>query len=171
MLGPGASRRQIARVLNSAYADGLLSEETFAQRLDQVFGDRLIDPWRLIGDLRLRSAPRRWRVRLRDAANAAAGTLRLSRSESVEEHVVLLALDWNGSQSELLLGRSRECHIVLESGAVSRRHARLLFRDGHWVLCDLDSTNGTTVNGVGVGRCRLRPGDRVVFADTLVRVD
>jgi FHA domain len=155
----------------AAYADGLLSEETFARRLDQVFGDRLIDPWRLIGDLSLRSAPRRWRVKLRDAVTAAAATLRFSRPETVEEHVVLLALDWNGSQSELLLGRSRDCDVVLESSAVSRRHARLLFRDGQWVLCDLGSKNGTTVNGVGVGRCRLRPGDRVMFADTLVRVD
>jgi hypothetical protein len=30
---------------------------------------------------------------------------------------VLLALDWNGSHSELLLGRSRDCDVVLESGA------------------------------------------------------
>lgn len=171
MLGPGASRTRIARVLNSAYADGLLSDETFAHRLDQVFGERLIDPLRLIGDLGLRSAPRRWRVKLRDAAAAAAGTFRLARSETVEEHITLLALDWNGGQSELLLGRSRDCDVVLESGAVSRRHARLLFRDGHWVVCDLGSKNGTTVNGAGVGRCRLRPGDRVMFGDTLVRID
>jgi hypothetical protein len=170
MVGPGASRRQIARVLNSAYADGLLSEETFASRLDQVFGDRLIDPPRLIGDLSLRTAPRRWGSKLRDAAAAAAGTLRRSPSETLED-AVLLALDWNGGQSELLLGRSRECDVVLESGAVSRRHARLLFRDGQWVMCDLGSKNGTMVNGVRVGRCRLHPGDRVMFADSLVRVD
>ena len=58
MLGPGASRRHIARGLNTAYADGLLSEETFAHRLDRVFADRLIDPRALIGDLNLRTAPR-----------------------------------------------------------------------------------------------------------------
>ena len=40
MLGHGASRRRIARVLNTAYADGLLSEETFARRLDQTLSER-----------------------------------------------------------------------------------------------------------------------------------
>jgi FHA domain len=171
MLGPGASRRQIARVLNSAYADGLLSEETFAHRLDQAFGERLIDPWRLIGDLGIASAPRRWRAKLRDAATAPARMFKLARSEMGEEHVVLLALEWNGGQSELVIVRSRDCDVVLESDVVSRRHARLVFRDGHWVMCDLGSKNGTTVNGAGVGRCRLRPGDRVMFGDTLVRID
>lgn len=68
MLGPGASRRQIARVLNTAYADGLLSEETFAHRLDQVLGERLIDPLRLIGDLSPRSAQRQWHAKLRRVA-------------------------------------------------------------------------------------------------------
>jgi hypothetical protein len=171
MLGPGASRRHIARVLNTAYADGLLSAETFAHRLDQVFGERLIDPLALIGDLNLRSAPGRWHMRLRGAAAAAIGTLRLARPESVEAPAALLALDWNGGQDELVLGRLSDCDVVLASDAVSRRHARLFFRDGNWVIRDLGSTNGTRVNGVRVGRCRLRPGDEVVLGDTLVRVD
>lgn len=170
MFGPGASRRRIARVLNTAYADGLLSEETFAHRLDQALGERLIDPLGLIGDLSLRSTPPRWRAKLREAAAATAGTLRLAGSERAEGEI-LLALDWNGGHGELLIGRSRECDVVLGSGAVSRRHARLLFRDGHWVLCDLGSTNGTMVNGVRIGRCRLHAGDRVIFGDTSVKVD
>ena len=171
MLGPGASRKQIARVLNTAYADGLLSDETFAHRLDQVLSGRLIDPLRLVGDLNPRGAHRRWRTKLREVAAATGATLRPTRSHGLEDHAVLLALDWNGGQSELLLGRSRDCDVVLASDAVSRRHARLVFRDGHWLVCDLGSTNGTTVNGARVGRCRLRPGDRVMFADTPVRID
>ena len=43
-------------------------------------------------------------------------------------------------------------------------HGRLLFRDGHWVICDLGSTNGTMVDGVRIGRCRLHAGDRVISA-------
>ena len=171
MHDPGASRRQIARVLNAAYADGLLSEETFVRRLDRLFGDRLIDPLRLIGDLNLRSVPSRWRHRLRGVAAATVGTLRLTRSDLLEQKAVLLALDWSGCQSELLLGRHSDCDIVLASMSVSRRHASLIFRDGNWVICDLDSTNGTMVNGVRVGRCRLRPGDRVMLGDTAVEID
>lgn len=171
MLGPGASRRQIARMLNTAYADGLLSEETFAHRLDQVLSGRLIDPWRLVGDLKPRTAHRRWRAKLREVAAATGATLKPTRSHQPGDEAVLLALDWNGGQSELLLGRSRDCDVVLASDRVSRRHARLFFRDGHWVICDLGSTNGTTVNGARVGRCRLRPGDRVMFGDTAVKID
>ena len=171
MLGPGASRRHIAGVLNTAYADGLLSEETFAHRLDQVFGERLIDPVALIGDLNLRSAPSRWRLTLRGVAAAALGTLRRARSGPAHAPAVLLALDWNGGQSEVLLGRLDDCDVVLGSGAVSRKHARLFFRDGNWVIRDLGSTNGTRVNGVAVGRSRLQPGDEVVLGDTLVRID
>jgi FHA domain len=170
MLGHGASRRRIARVLNMAYADGLLSEETFARRLDQTLSERLIDPRRLIGDLSLRSTRRLWRTRLSEAAGATAGTLRLSRSPQAADDV-LLALDWAGAGDELVIGRSRDCDVVFVSEAVSRRHARLLFRDGHWVIRDLASTNGTMVNGVRVGRCRLDPGDRVTFGDTSVIVD
>jgi hypothetical protein len=171
MLGPGASRRQIAKVLNTAYADGLLSEETFAHRLDRVFADRLIDPRALIGDLSLRSSPGRWHERLRGAVSAALGTVRLTGSERAEPPAALLALDWNGGKSELVLGRGRDCDVVLSSGAVSRRHAKLLFRDGSWVIRDLGSTNGTRVNGVRVGRCRLRPGDRLALGDALLRID
>ena len=171
MLGPGASRRHIARVLSTAYADGLLSEETFARRLDRVLADRLIDPRALIGDLSLRTAPSRWHGRLRGAAASALGTVRLTGSEPVEPPAVLLALDWNGGKSELFLGRRRDCDVVLSSGAVSRRHAQLFFRDGNWVIRDLGSTNGTRVNGIRVGRCRLRPGDRVALGDTLLRID
>lgn len=158
-------------MLNTAYADGLLSEQTFAHRLDRVFADRLIDPRVLIGDLNLRTAPSRWHERLRGAAAAALGTVRLTGSEPLEPPAVLLALDWDGGKSDLVLGRSRGCDVVLSSEAVSRRHAQLFFRDGNWVIRDLGSTNGTRVNGVRVGRCRLRPGDRVALGDALLRID
>ena len=55
--------------------------------------------------------------------------------------------------------------------SVSRRHARLSFRDGHWVLRDLDSTNGTRVNGQRVIRCRLEPGDRLRLGSAELLVD
>ena len=158
-------------MLNTAYADGLLSEETFAHRLDRVFADRLIDPRAVIGDLSIRTAPSRWHERLRGAAAAALGTVRLTGSKPLEPPAVLLALDWNGGKSELVLGRSPACDVVLSSVAVSRRHAQLFFRDGNWLIRDLGSTNCTTVNGARLGRCRLRPGDRVALGDALLRVD
>ena len=46
-----------------------------------------------------------------------------------------------------------------------------VFRDGRWILQDLASTNGTTVNGLRVGRCELRPGDRVQLGNHQLLVD
>jgi pSer/pThr/pTyr-binding forkhead associated (FHA) protein len=84
---------------------------------------------------------------------------------------VLLALDWTGGRDELVIGRNPVCDIVLPGPAVSRRHARLTFADGNWILQDLDSTNGTVVNGALVGRCKLEPGDRVIIGDEQQIVD
>ena len=44
-------RQRLARILNTAYAEGLLSERTLAHRLDALFAGELIDPARLVGDL------------------------------------------------------------------------------------------------------------------------
>ena len=84
---------------------------------------------------------------------------------------VLLALDWTGGREELVIGRHSSCDVVVADETVSRRHARLTFRDGGWIVQDLDSTNGTRLNGQYVGRCRLRPGDQLALGHQRLRVD
>jgi FHA domain len=165
---PGQSRQQLARALNAAYADGLLSEHTLLRRLDLLFGSRLIDPGQLVGDLTVRARRPLPPTRLVRAARTRLYQL-LSRQGRPP---MLLALDWSGgAETELYVGRSWRCDVQLHSGRVSRHHARLVFRDGTWVVQDLESLNGTAVNGKRVGRCRLEPGDDIAFADEHVRVD
>jgi hypothetical protein len=66
-----------------------------------------------------------------------------------------------------VIGRSRECDIVLEDSGVSRRHAELRPRGSAWTIEDLGSTNGVRVNGLAVnGVHRLRSGDRVEMGST-----
>jgi hypothetical protein len=65
-----------------------------------------------------------------------------------------------------VLGRSRECEIVLDDPNVSRRHAEVVLDGGSWWLLDLGSTNGVKVNGTRVERAELRPGDRVTLGIT-----
>jgi pSer/pThr/pTyr-binding forkhead associated (FHA) protein len=170
VLASGASRKRIARTLNAAYADGLLSHETFTHRLDQLLRGRLIDPSRLVGDLSFRRAVS-WRTRLRGAVAMLKQSFVLSRPLEVVRDEILLALDWTGATAELLVGRHHGCDVVLDEPTVSRMHARLLFRDGSWVVQDLESTNGTIVNGAQVGRCSLRPGDRILLGNALLRID
>jgi FHA domain len=170
MLRAGESRRRMARTLNVAHGDGLLSDNTLAYRLDALLGSRLIEPAGLVGDLTLRS-PRR------SLADGLRRTLRSVRELTGPDRAIpslpptLLALDWTGAQNDLLLGRYHACDVVLRHMSVSRRHARLTFRDGNWVLRDLESTNGTLVNGEAVIRCRLLPGDVLTLGDESVVVD
>ncbi len=168
MLRPGEARRRMERTLNAAYGDGLLSQHTLLQRLDLLFGAELVDPAGLVGDLTLRP-PRRPLAQARD--RAMASLRRAFADPAGANPPPLLALDWTGAREELLVGRHAACDVVLEHQSVSRRHARLSFRDGHWVLRDLDSTNGTRVNGRRVIRCRLEPGDRLRLGSSELLVD
>jgi Inner membrane component of T3SS, cytoplasmic domain len=170
VLAPGACRRRIARTLTAAYGEGLLSEDTFQRRLDQTLGAGPIDPQPLVGDLNLRAAGAGIRARFQEALGHARLHLRGVRTGD-EEPVALLGLDWTGAARELVLGRDPRCDVVLGDLGVSRRHAHLRFRDGSWVLQDLESTNGTTVNGTPVGRCELRPGDCLVLGSTQLWID
>jgi hypothetical protein len=150
--------------LNAAYAGGLLSDETFERRVDHVLKARVIDPFQIVGDLNLRGS-----VRGPVLSGLRAAASRIGAGKGAE--APLLALDWSGAHQELLLGRHQRCDLVFSNLNVSRRHARLVFRDGTWILQDLGSKNGTFVNGVRVQRCELRPGDRLALGDEALWVD
>lgn len=65
-----------------------------------------------------------------------------------------------------MLGRSSEA-LPLGDQAISRRHAELTPDRGEWYLRDLDSQNGTLVNGKPIeGRIRLRTGDIITVGQT-----
>lgn len=171
VLGPGARRHRLARTLNAAYAEGLLSDRTLAQRLDVLFAGELVDPAWLVGDLTRRAPRRSVSVRVRHRVASLRTQLGIGAGAGSEEPGILLALDWTGGCEELVIGRHPSCDVVLGDDTVSRRHALLTFRDGGWILRDLDSTNGTRLNGEYVGRCRLRPGDQLGLGRQLLRVD
>jgi hypothetical protein len=173
MLKPGSSRERLAGTLKAAFAEGLLSEQTLSHRLGMLFGPRLIEPGPVIGDLALRA--RRRPAGLASLASALQVIRReleaLVSRERPEPAPLVLALDWSGGQDELLIGRGSACDIALRNLTVSRRHARLIFRDGTWIVNDLASKNGIAVNGAQVGRCQLRPGDRLALGLQLLEID
>jgi pSer/pThr/pTyr-binding forkhead associated (FHA) protein len=61
----------------------------------------------------------------------------------------------------VVIGRSRSCDLCLRSPDASRRHAEIALTASGWEVRDLDSTNGTFVNGERVTQHLLRPGDRI----------
>jgi len=88
-----------------------------------------------------------------------------------KEDLPVLALDWTGTVSPILIGRSPDCDLLLLNRTVSHQHAELFWRDGRWHLVDLGSTNGTYVNGEPVQEAEIRRGDVVALGTERVRVD
>ena len=170
MAALGRSRQRLAGVLNAAFAEGLLSEQTHSYRLGLLFGPRIIDQQRLVGDLTLRRGRSGTLGGVRDAWAALAESARtLTRRGGPSAVALLLALDWAESD-RLLVGRHPACDIVLSDPSVSRRHAQLTFR-GVWVIQDLASTNGTAINGAQVGRAALHAGDVLTLGSQPVQID
>lgn len=64
-------------------------------------------------------------------------------------------------EGEVIIGRSSACRLRLPSKNVSRKHARIFFRNDEYYIEDLGSTNGTYVNGIRVVKCALRKNDLI----------
>jgi hypothetical protein len=168
----GRSRQHLAGVLNSAFAEGLLSEQTHSYRLGLLFGPRLIDPQRLVGDLTLRRGHSQPLAALaRHAWGVLAASGRAIAGFGGSSMVPLLLVLDRAESDRLLVGRHPTCDVVVANPSVSRRHAQLTFRDGVWVLQDLASTNGTSVNGERVGRSTLRAGDVISLGNQAIQID
>lgn len=62
---------------------------------------------------------------------------------------------------KFLIGRGDDCHLRPKSDAISRRHCVITVRGGEVYVRDLNSRNGTKVNGTAVttDKCFLKPGD------------
>jgi len=68
-----------------------------------------------------------------------------------------------------VLGRHPDCDIVLDSGAVSRQHARIQRVDGKFYIEDMQSRNGTYVNGRQIReRYPLSDQDRITLCDVVM---
>ena len=65
------------------------------------------------------------------------------------------------SAESALIGRGRECLVQLEHETVSKKHAEILKQGQNFVIRDLESYNGTYVNGRWVTETKLRYKDRI----------
>lgn len=81
-----------------------------------------------------------------------------------EEYVNILLY-----REETRIGKEgRQADVCIDRDVISRVHAKILRREEEYFLMDLDSTNGTYINGKrlgGDGMEKLQQGDRVSFAD------
>jgi hypothetical protein len=102
------------------------------------------------------------------AAPVRTATLTLAEAAPVDGPVGrVLPID-----RPLTIGRRAECEVVLQDDAVSGRHARISWDTDNWQVEDLESTNGTFLNGQRVTRpTRLKSGDALRVGNATWRVE
>lgn len=87
----------------------------------------------------------------------------LSKNGIAEEQLLERQLQ----DEEVVLGRDSSNQVVIDSklyGMVSRRHAVIRRKNSSWIICDLNSANGTYLNGKKLQGCeRLKEGDRITL--------
>ena len=72
-------------------------------------------------------------------------------------------------EGPFVLGRQRGSDLVVRDSRASRRHAELTrLEDGRWRLRDLDSANGTFVDGMKVESAELQGGEDVLIGDVVI---
>ncbi len=90
-----------------------------------------------------------------------------NKSAPMPENAFLIL---NGSEiyplrlSVVNIGRRLENNLVIDDPRVSRNHALLRANNGRYMLCDLNSTGGTYINGLRITQQALRPGDVISLA-------
>jgi hypothetical protein len=92
---------------------------------------------------------------------AVVGTARLTDLNAGRSYAL--------TDTSLVLGRDTSCDITVDDANISRRHVRLT-QDalGSWKITDLDSTNGTRLNGSPVTSALLRDGDQIALGVTIL---
>src|SRR4051812_37011054 len=89
----------------------------------------------------------------------------------------LIAVPIPLEREEVILGRALETDVRINDTQVSRQHAKIIALHDHernvtdYVLNDLDSRNGTFLNGRRVRRERLDNGDKITIGETILRFD
>jgi Protein of unknown function (DUF3662)/FHA domain len=103
---------------------------------------------------------------LRSAKPRAPQGAIVAREGSVRREVTLTA-------DPITVGRDPKNDIVLDDRRVSRRHAEVRLRLGRYTLYDLQSTNGTFVNGRRIAEMVLSDDDRITIggAELVVRLE
>ena len=95
------------------------------------------------------------------------GTFAIVVTEKGGEHQ---RLDFD--KGEVTIGRVQGNDIVLGKGNVSKRHARIVVKDGKFIIVDLNSTNGTYVNGRKItSPLVIKPTDKIYIGDFILGVE
>ncbi|HVN46551.1 MAG TPA: FHA domain-containing protein [Steroidobacteraceae bacterium] len=133
---------------------------------------------RLVSELRsvLGDAPRESRI-IRTAYKAGyafcAEVITLPAVDSTTPTIEVLWMRQSVplADGEHIAGRDADCSLIVDGTTVSRRHARITVAGGAVTIEDLESTNGTYVNGKRISApTRLAPGDEIALGSEILRL-
>ena len=151
---------ELAEVDLDRFAD--VEESLVRELCDSVRQTARDEGWQFMGPVRVvlssssavRAGQLQVEARMKEA-DGGAGVLHLANGQQV----VLGAY-------RLKLGRLPECTITFDDTNVSREHAEIRPDGDGFVIADLGSTNGTTVNGAAISQRRLDDGDVIALSST-----
>jgi hypothetical protein len=69
---------------------------------------------------------------------------------------------------ETVIGRASSCTMPLKDGTLSRNHCKITLTSQGFIVSDMGSRNGTTVNGTVVKEKKLEPGDRIDIGNSVL---
>lgn len=93
---------------------------------------------------------------VKNTGDVSPKLLRFTKGDAAGETVII-------RRPVVSIGRALDNDVIIDSAEVSRHHARIEIRDGTFHILDLDSTNGTAVNGKPANATRLNHGDTISF--------
>jgi pSer/pThr/pTyr-binding forkhead associated (FHA) protein len=73
-------------------------------------------------------------------------------------------------EGDFMIGRNRRMDIRIMARTISRKHAKITFRNGHYTITDLDSKGGVIVNERRISTTVLRHGDRIQIGHVKFRL-
>jgi FHA domain/Domain of unknown function (DUF1707) len=116
------------------------------------------------GQARAAGQPRGTSAGTMTPARRAVRSLTTSMTAAPDRRQPFLLQFPRGGGDQFSIGRDASCDLAIADMTVSRRHAQLERTPDGWLLSDLESTNGTRVNGWRVrGKIPVRAGDLVSF--------
>jgi FHA domain/Domain of unknown function (DUF1707) len=154
-------REETVAALRERALDGCLTLDTFAERVDAAYRARTVEEL----DLLVADLPVDLPVRRRDRLRALRAALWQGLVGTARRHVpappaLEIEVRLPRGTPAVTVGRSRDCDVVVGEATVSRFHAELRHDDGdRWIVRDLDSTNGTWLNGTRVREAPVCRGD------------
>lgn len=77
--------------------------------------------------------------------------------------------DFRITKRKMTIGRARDCDIVIDDVRISAKHASLRLQEDGLYITDLDSSNGTFVNGQEAMKTRLTDNDLVTVGDVSLK--